>query len=69
MGVTYPARVVGDTLGMRLKRAMSGLLTKLGLPEPKGSIENVSQDVAGAMVGAGGTAKLAAQLLRAVRGG
>lgn len=59
MGATYPGRVVGDTLGMDSSGAMSGLLTKLGLPEPSGSIENVSQDVAGAMAGVGGVTKLA----------
>lgn len=48
--------------------AVGNLLTKAGLPEPETKTERVVQNVAGAMVGAGGQAKAANEIAKAGTG-
>jgi hypothetical protein len=54
-------KIAGTQLQMP-SQALQPLLTRAGLPEPQGSRERISQEVASALAGVGGTAKLAQTL-------
>lgn len=54
-------KIAGTQLQMP-SQALQPLLTRAGLPEPQGSTERISQEVASALAGVGGTAKLAQTL-------
>ena len=54
-------KIAGTQLQMP-SQALQPLLTRAGLPEPQGSNERISQEVASALAGVGGTAKLAQTL-------
>jgi hypothetical protein len=54
-------KITGTQLQMP-SQALQPLLTRAGLPEPQGSRERISQEVASALAGVGGTAKLAQTL-------
>ena len=54
-------KITGTQLQMP-SQALQPLLTRAGLPEPQGSTERISQEVASALAGVGGTAKLAQTL-------
>lgn len=58
-GVAALPNMVGDALGLRSTEAVRQGLTRIGLPEPENATERVSQDVAGALAGMGGVAKVA----------
>jgi len=58
-GVAALPNMVGDAFGLRSTEAVRGLLTKAGLPVPENATERVAQDVAGAMAGMGGVARVA----------
>lgn len=58
-GVTALPNMLGDALGLKSTEAVQGLMTKAGLPVPEGGTERVAQDVASAMAGGGGVAKVA----------
>ena len=68
MGITFPARIVGDALGLHTSEAMGGLLDKF-LPSPENATERVVQDVAGSMAGAGGQIKVADLIAKGVAPG
>lgn len=54
-------KISGTQLQMP-SQVLQPLLTRAGLPEPQGSNERISQEVASALAGVGGTAKLAQTL-------
>lgn len=58
-GVTALPNMIGDAFGLNSTKAVSDLLTNIGLPNPENSTERVSQDVAGALAGTGGLARIA----------
>lgn len=51
-GITALPNMIGDALGLKSSEAVSGGLTKLGLPQPQGSQERVVGDVTRGMAGA-----------------
>lgn len=53
-GIAAPATMVGDALGLRSSAALNKTLDQVGLPRPENKTEEFSQNVAGAMTGAGG---------------
>lgn len=65
-GVTALPNMLGDVAGLQSTRAVSDLLTKLGVPLPENATERVVQDVAGAMAGQGGTMTLGQGMTKAV---
>jgi hypothetical protein len=54
-------KIAGTQLQMP-SQALQPLLTRAGLPEPQGSTERISQEVASALAGVGGTAGMAKML-------
>lgn len=58
-GLTSPANMIGDALGLRATETIDRALTSLGLPQPENSTERVSQDIASTLAGVGGLAKAA----------
>ena len=65
-GITAIPNMVGDAFGLDSSGAVRRGLTKIGLPEPEGAIERVSQDVAGALAGQGGIMKVGQMMTGAV---
>lgn len=51
-GITALPNMIGDVLGLKSSGAVSGALTKAGLPEPQGATERVVGDVSRGMAGA-----------------
>jgi hypothetical protein len=58
-GVLSPFAMVGDAFGQDSSGAVQRGLSMLGLPQPETGTERVAQDVAGALSGAGGIARIA----------
>ena len=59
-GLTAIPAVVGDAIGMDSSGAVDRALSMVGLPAPANATERVAQDVAGALSGVGGMAKVGA---------
>lgn len=63
-GIAAIPNIVGDVVGLDSTQTVRDWLTKLGLPKPEGEQERIVQDVAGAMTGQGGVAKLGGLMSR-----
>ena len=64
-GLTALPAMVGDAMGMDSSGAVSRLSDMVGLPKPENATERVAGDVAGALAGTGGVARLGHGMMQA----
>lgn len=63
-GVTALPNMVGDAFGLQSSKAVSDLLTTLGLPNPETGQERVVGDMSRAVAGAGGLVGIGGQIIK-----